>query len=204
MSIASQAVEGASEPTWDVALLFPAQGFWSEDEYFSLPTNHLVEFSDGSLEVLPIPTPNHQRIVGSLYKTLSGFVDSQGLGETLFAPFPVRLRPGKYREPDIAFLRAGQEQRVHEDFWEGADLVMEVLSSGNREHDLSTKRRECAQAGVLEYWVIDPANKRILVLSLAGGEYRVHGEFRCGQEASSVLLPGFAVPVGRVLGVREP
>jgi len=54
-----------AEPGWEVALLFPAQGEWSEDDYLWL-TDHtrcLVEFTDGHIEVLPMPTDAHQRIV---------------------------------------------------------------------------------------------------------------------------------------------
>src|SRR5437016_1271126 len=43
------------EPAWDIARLFPAQGHWSEDEYLALNGNHLVEFSDGRIAVLPLP-----------------------------------------------------------------------------------------------------------------------------------------------------
>ena len=49
------------EPTWDVAQLFPPQGDWSEAEYLALDTNHLVEFSQGFVEFLPMPTLSHQR-----------------------------------------------------------------------------------------------------------------------------------------------
>jgi hypothetical protein len=51
------------EPTWEVAYLFPTQGSWSEEDYLSLHTNQLVEFSHGFLEVLPMPTTSHQLLV---------------------------------------------------------------------------------------------------------------------------------------------
>ena len=50
------------QPAWGIALLFPDQGTWSEDEYLDLPGNHLIEFNEGHLEVLPMPTPYHQMI----------------------------------------------------------------------------------------------------------------------------------------------
>ena len=54
-------------PAWEIALLFPPQGEWSETEYLALDTNHLVEFSDGCIEVLPMATIFHQRIVEYLF-----------------------------------------------------------------------------------------------------------------------------------------
>jgi hypothetical protein len=57
-------------PTWEIAHLFPAQGTWSEEEYLGLSGNRLVEFSDGFLEVLPLPTTSHQALVAYLYGLL--------------------------------------------------------------------------------------------------------------------------------------
>ena len=52
-----------ADPTWEIAHLFPAQGAWSEEEYLDLPGNRLVEFSNGFLEMLPVPTTSHQALV---------------------------------------------------------------------------------------------------------------------------------------------
>jgi len=117
----------------------------------------------------------------------------------LFAPLPVRLWAGKFREPDILYLRPGRVRDLHGQP-EGADLVMEVVSEGaeNRDRDLNIKRQEYAAAGIPEYWIVDPQEQRITVLVLDGQSYRVHGEFGPGTQANSVLLPGFAVAVEAV------
>jgi Putative restriction endonuclease len=81
-------------PTWDIALLFPQQGQWDEEEFLALPVNHLVELSEGYLEFPPMPTPLHQWIVLLLYKLLDEFAWPKH-GMTLVAPLPVRLWPGK-------------------------------------------------------------------------------------------------------------
>jgi Uma2 family endonuclease len=189
-----------AEPAWDVARLFPDQGAWSEEEYLALDTNRLVEFSHGYVEVLPMPTTSHQLIVAHLYGTLRAFVTARELGTVLFAPLRVQLWPGKFREPDVVFMLAQHAARIGEPFWEGADLVMEVVSSDDRRRDLETKRREYAQAGIPEYWIVDPQQARITVLRLDGATYVVHGEFPAGTQATSHLLPGFAVDVTAALG----
>ena len=51
------------EPTWELALLFPFQGEWTESAYLALDTNRLIELSDGCLEFLPMPTVLHQLIM---------------------------------------------------------------------------------------------------------------------------------------------
>ena len=68
------------EPTWEVATLFPNQGQWSEEEYLALNTNRLVEYSDGCLEFLPMPTLSHQLIMLFLYEALKAHVSAQDLG----------------------------------------------------------------------------------------------------------------------------
>jgi Uma2 family endonuclease len=182
-----------AEPAWEIARLFPNQGAWDEADYLALTTNHFVEFSDGRVEVLPMPTMAHQLIVQYLSNLLLAFVDARKLGRVLFAPLRVRLRSGKFREPDVVFMLAAHAGRMGQKYWEGADLVMQVVSDEpeDRDRDLVTKRREYAEAGIPEYWIVDPQQRRITVLSLAGGTYLVHGEFSEGQRATSALLTAF-------------
>ena len=120
------------EPAWEVAHLFPAQGHWDEEDYLALDTNRRVEFSDGFLEVLPMPTMSHQMIAAFFYRALFAFVDSRQLGTVLFGGLRVRLWKGTIREPDVVFMLAKHADRMGEEYWRGADLVMEVVS-GSRE-----------------------------------------------------------------------
>jgi len=190
--------DDVTELTWEIAQLFPAQGHWSEDEYLALDTNHLIEFSHGRLEIMPLPTQSHQLLVIALFELLLNFVREGQLGTVLLAPMRVQLSPGKFREPDILFMRAEHDDRRSDRFWEGADLVMEIVSPDDPERDKVTKRREYAQAGIPEYWIVDPTNASITVLTLRGQEYALHGEFVTGETASSVLLEGFRVDVSDV------
>ena len=191
--------EGEPEPAWAVATLFPGQGSWSERDYLELPTNRLVEFSAGFIEVLPGPTRSHQKIVAFLHESLKAFVLARKLGEVYFAALPVHLWPGKYREPDVIFVRGDNARALEGDYLEGADLVMEVVSPDDPERDWVKKREEYARAGIAEYWVVDPQLGRITVFRLEAGAYVVHGDFARGGEAESALLPGFRVPVSEAL-----
>ncbi len=186
-----------AEPTWEIATLFPNQGQWHEAEYLAMETNHIVEFSDGYLEVLPMPTPKHQTLVAYLFELFLLFVRQHQAGKVLFAPLRVQLRKGKYREPDIVFLAKENLAEEKERFWRGADLVLEVVSGSaeDRARDLVIKRQEYAQAGIPEYWIVDPQMKQITVLTLDKEVYVEHGVFGMGQQATSVLLAGFGVDV---------
>jgi len=189
------------EPAWEIATLFPLQGTWSEEAYLALSSNRLLELNDGCLEVLPTPTYFHELIVEFLYDLLRLFVKDRGLGKVMRAPLPIRLWAGQMREPDVLFLRPDRLQQLaragNRAQPDGADLVMEVVSPGahNRERDLEVKRSEYARAGISEYWIVDPEQQMISVLSLNGDVYRVAGEYGLDQTASSVLLPGFTVAV---------
>jgi Uma2 family endonuclease len=188
--------ESPDEPTWDIATLFPNQGSWSVHEYLSLKTNHRVEFSNGHLVIPELPTTSHQELVGNLANSLFHHARLTKVGKALFGPVPIRLWPGKFREPDVGFMRTEHRSRIGEQFWEGADLVMEVVSD-NRQLDYETKRTEYAKAGIPEYWIVDPLEKKITVLRMDGGQYAVHGEFREGEQATSLLLRGLTVNVER-------
>ena len=126
------------------------------------------------------------------------FVRPAKLGTVRFAALKVRLRNGKYREPDVLFLKKENDARRQNAFWLSADLVMEIVSEENRSHDLVTKRNEYAAAGISEYWIVDPKLNEITVLKLDGDRYQPAGLYSRGQQAASVLLPGFSVDVTAV------
>ena len=156
----------APQPAWDIALLFPPQGQWSEADYFWLDANReskrLMELSQGNIEVLDSPIQLHQAIIAFLCHTLFQ-----------------------------------NDHRRNNDYWVGADLVMEVVST-NRSHDLVRKRMEYAQAHIPEYWIVDPEQETVTILTLDGDHYAEHGMFVRGTQAQSVVLPGFEVLVDEV------
>lgn len=194
---ASGVLPDGLEPAWDVARLFPPQGGWSEEEYLALPGNHLTEFDHGRIEVLDMPSELHQLLVAHLYRVLLEFVGASGLGTVLFAPFPIKLWEGKIREPDVVFMRREHASRRHDNYWWGADLVMEVMSPDDPKRDSEIKKREYAIAGIPEYWLIDPAGQTVTVFVLDGtaDRYSVHGVYESGQWAGSMNLSGFLVDV---------
>ena len=186
------------EPAWEVATLFPAQGAWSEEEYLSLDTNHLVEFSDGHIEVLPMPSDKHQTIVLYLSAILVAYARRIG-GKVLVVPLRLRLWREKIREPDVVFMSSAGDPRRRDAYWTGADLVIEVVSRDDPQRDLVTKRNEYAQAGIPEYWIVDPQTETITVLRLDGASYLDHGVFGRGEVAISAYYAGLQAPVSDVL-----
>lgn len=179
--------------------LEPIQGLWTEEQYFKL-TDHsrrLLEFTDGSIDVLPMPTDRHQVI--SRFLLFAFFTFVQGIGGTvLYAPLRLRIREGRFREPDLVLVRDAHDSRRQNRFWLGADLVVEIVSLDDPERDTIIKRADYAQAHIPEYWIVHPVDETITVLTLAGETYTEHGVFHRGQQAESALLNGFELGVSQV------
>jgi Uma2 family endonuclease len=180
-------------PTYAIAELFPMQGDWTEEEYLALDTNRLVELSDGEVEMLEMPTIFHQIIVVRLVAALNVFIVAHGLGQVLVAPTRVRLGPGKYREPDLVFVAAAHLDRMGELYVSTPDLVVEVISPDDPQRDRVVKRREYAQAGIPEYWLIDPEAATVEVHLLQGQSYKLTRTLKVGDELTSAQVPGLAV-----------
>jgi Uma2 family endonuclease len=133
---------------------------------------------------------------------LVNFVRPRG-GMVLFAPLRVQIRPGKFREPDIVLLRDAADPRNQEAFWLGADLVVEIVSPDRPERDTVEKPLDYAEAGIPEYWIVNPLDETITVLTLGGDDaYATHGVFGRGEEATSPLLTDIRVSVDTVFDAQ--
>ncbi len=162
------------------------QGCWLDGDYLWLTdrSRHLVELTDGYLEILPMPTRAQLRILAFLYSAFQAFLRPNG-GEALFAPLRLRIRRGKFREPDLLVLQDAQDARSGDRFWTGADVLVEVVSPDNPERDIVHKRRDYAEAAIAEYWIVDPRTESITVLKLEESGYVEDGEYERGERARS-------------------
>jgi len=184
-----------------VGELFPPQGEWTEEDYFALPDrNRHIELSDGELIMPPHPTNRHQVAVLEFAGRLRQFVLENNLGFVRIAPLPVRLWPGKIREPDIFFMARGHADRIGEQVCGVPDLIVEVTSASTARLDRLEKFYEYARAGVKEYWIVDPDARAVEVYGLEGGAYLLRGRWGPGETAASGLLKGFEVRVEDVVG----
>ena len=182
----------------------PRQGAWTDEEYLWLTDRcrRLLEFTDGYVEELPMPTSTHQAILAFLYRLFHAYLLPRG-GVAMFAALRLRIREGKFREPDLLVLRDRSDSRYQDRYWLGADLVAEVVSPDRPARDLVEKRVDYAEANVPEYWIVDPRDETITVLTLEDGEYVERGAFLRGQAATSFLLAGLSVDVATVFDAPE-
>jgi Uma2 family endonuclease len=162
------------------------QGTWTEEQYLRLTENNniLIEYTDGIIEVLPMPTDKHQSILQFLFLALHTLIHPRG-GKVQFAALPIKIREGKHREPDLLAVLDATDPRRQSSEWLGADLVMEVVSPDNPERDTRIKRAEYAEISIPEYWIVNSLNETITVLRLDGDAYIEYGVFRRGGTAIS-------------------
>jgi len=195
------------EYVWELATMYPPQGAWSEDEYLCLTdgSSRRIEFTDGRLEFLAMPTELHQELVAFLYRMLYQFVTERNLGKVHFSGLRVRVRPEKIREPEVVFLHKEHFHVRHNRVWDGVDLAMEVVSDDpkDRQRDYEQKLADYAEGGIAEYWIVDYQEKLVRVHQLVDGKYKVADEFTLEQQASSVLLEGFSVDVTELFAAAD-
>ena len=198
-------VSSLEEQKQTILDLMPIPGSWSDRDYLWLTdhTRRLVELTDGQIEILPMPTDLHQGVLQFMFLRFLAFITPMG-GKVHFAPIRMRVRPGKFREPDVLLVKSAKDSRRRNRYWTGADLTMEVVSDDKPERDLVDKRHDYAEGNVPEYWIVNPQTETITVLRLENGAYVEHGVFQRGQQATSVILPGFAVNVADVFDVDSP
>ena len=184
--------------------VLPPQGAWSDEGYLWLTdrTRRLIEFTDGHVQELPMPTDTHQAVLAFLYRLFHEHLDPRG-GIVRFSALRLRIREGKFREPDLLMVRARSDPRRQDRYWLGADLVVEVVSPDAPERDLVEKRADYAEGGIPEYWIADPRDETITVLALEGETYVERGVFGRGGTAVSTLLEGFAADVSAVFDAPE-
>ncbi len=177
----------------------PPQGHWNEVDYLWLTDrcNRLVEFADGCIEELREPTDSHQSVLLMLFRLFDERVRTEN-GIALVAPLRLRIREGRFRQPDLMVLMDAADARRQDRYWLGADIVVEVVSPDDPGRDYEQKRKDYADLRIPEYWIVDPQASRITVLTFDRDGYTEHGVFGPGDVASSALLGNFELPASKV------
>jgi len=145
-----------------------------------LPEGTLAEVIENTLYLSPTPIKEHQRILLKLSTQLYLFVTENDLGEIFCAPFDVFLDENSNAvQPDLLFI-SKENNEIIEKFQtvHGApDLIIEILSPGNKRHDHVTQKNLCEKFGVKEYWIVDPESKRAIGYTLQAGAFISLSEF---------------------------
>ena len=141
------------------------QGEYTIEDYYQLPEDVRAELIDGFIFIMEAPTTLHQEICVAICSIFRQYIKKKkGLCRSLLSPLDVRLNQDDKTmiQPDVVILcnRDIIQQKV---IYGAPDLVAEVLSKSTRMKDRNIKLRKYREAGVREYWMIDPEHKNVMV-----------------------------------------
>ena len=143
-----------------------------------MPEGTLCQLINDTLIMSPAPTPDHQSLSGLIYERIAAFVKMNKTGKVFYSPIDVYLNNKNAYQPDLVYI--SKERLGIIDWNKGItgppDLIIEILSKGNKVYDLLDKKEVYAQSGVKEYWVADPKTKWCEGFVLENGLYISLGE----------------------------
>jgi Uma2 family endonuclease len=164
------------------------------EQFLNLPEGTPCQLIAGKIVMHQSGTPLHQAVLAGLFVPLMQFVKAEKAGQVFIAPLDVSFDEDNIFQPDILFIDKDNASIIGEKMIEGApDLVVEVLSPSSAYHDLRTKFRVYEQAGVQEYWIVDPERKSVEVFTNNGKKFQPHQEVEGEGTVQSMLLAGFSV-----------
>jgi Uma2 family endonuclease len=149
-------------------------GYYTYADYLLWQFKERVELFKGKLLPMAAPNVNHQRISGNLFIKLGAHFIHRSC-DVFHAPFDVRLPLPKSKangdkldtvvQPDLCVIC--DESKLDLRGCLGApDMVVEILSPGNSKREMKDKFELYQEAGVLEYWIVDPEHRVVLVHAL--------------------------------------
>ena len=163
----------------------------SFQDFLKLYDGQHAELVMGKVYIYMSNSQKHQDIFVFLITLLS----LKNIGKLVAAGFSMYISDDQpIREPDLMIVLNEHLDRLKETYLNGtADVAIEIVSPESTDRDRGVKFAEYEQAGVPEYWIIDPLRSEILVYSL-GDDQRYHRrELDSHGQITSPLLPGFAL-----------
>lgn len=156
----------------------PRETTYTSEDYWNLPEGQRAELIGGKLYNMAPPNRIHQDISFALSRKIADYIDTHnGSCKVYPAPFAVNLDADDktYVEPDISVIC--DKNKLTDRGCNGApDMIIEIVSPSSRRMDYTTKNALYSDAGVREYWIVDPAKNRTTV-------------YRYEEDAAPVIIP---------------
>lgn len=136
-------------------------------DIYNLPEGKRAELINGQIYMMAPPSTKHQKLISALHGKIYNYIESHnGNCEIIPAPFAVFLKDNdeneSYVEPDISVIC--DPDKIDDKGCHGSpDWIIEIVSSSSRKMDYSRKQFLYLEAGVLEYWIVDPIKETILI-----------------------------------------
>ncbi len=142
--------------------------YYTANEFYNSVEEEFVELIDGHIYNMTPPNRLHQRIAFNLSRNIADYIDSKnGDCEVYPAPFAVLLDETKDTivEPDISVI-CDKEKLTDRGCTGAPDWIIEVVSPSNYSHDYIDKLNLYHQAGVREYWIVNPMDEKTTIYNL--------------------------------------
>lgn len=172
---------------------------WTYEEYSRLNDDQRYEIIDGNLLMAPAPDTWHQHWTGEIFIILKSYAGRQKLGKILLSPVDVVLDSANTVQPDLVFVGTANLAIIRRPAIFGApDLLVELISPSSVRRDRYDKKELYARFGVKEYWIGDPANRSLEILTLREGRYELHCAAEEKGKLTSLVLPGLEFDLASV------
>jgi Uma2 family endonuclease len=184
---------------------FYLPGFFTFEEYLNLHDDNIAsEWLEGKVLVMAAAAVAHQRIGSFLEKILGIYVETKGLGEVFRSPIAVKINIFAGREPNLFFIKKENLHIVKPTFVQGTpDLMIEIISPESVERDREIKFAEYQNAGVKEYWLIDPNEQNCEFYELADEKFKLISALNSGVFTSKVI-EGFHFKIENLWQMESP
>ena len=167
-------------------------------KFQNLPEGTRAEFIDGKIYYLGTPTIKHQDLILELASSFKAYLHGKSC-KVIPAPCEVKIDYASdplskiTLEPDIVVV-CDREKVTEKRVLGAPDLVIEILSPSNADHDKGYKYYKYLSAGVIEYWIVDPEAEEVMVNLLNEGEYETT-TYSKGDEIKVFILDSLTIDV---------
>ena len=174
-------------------------------DLLAIDDDNRYELIDGELYLLTTPVPAHVIVSSNLVWELFSFFDEKN-GNIYFAPADICLfHQPKDADSDIytvvqpdIFVICDPSQIGEKRFYGPPTLIVEILSPSTASMDRFVKYLKYQEAGVKEYWIVDPKHKNVSVYTLRDGHYAAGEAYNSGEVLHSETFAGLEVPLGGI------
>lgn len=153
-----------------------AAGFHTEEDYYNISEDIRCELINGNLiRAQAAPSRIHQKILGELHSIIHNYIQSKGGScEVYPAPFAVNLAREQHTivEPDISVI-CDPDKLTDKGCTGSPDWIIEIVSPSTKSYDYFIKLNLYKDAGVREYWIVDPISMRVLVYHMEEDDFDV-------------------------------
>ena len=167
------------------------------EDIYALPEGQRAELIDGKIYYMAPPSRKHQDISGELFGTIREYIKSNnGSCRPYTAPFAVFLNEDdrNYVEPDISVIC--DSKKLNDKGCVGApDWIIEIVSTGSRRMDYTTKLFKYRTAGVREYWIVDPDKSRVMAYTFDADNM---SEYAFTDNIPVGIYPGFSINLSKL------